>query len=107
MLRPPPLPRLRLALPLALAVALIGCGSPQIGEDEEAFQSVDALFTAVSLHDPLLLERCDKSLEQLHTAGRLPDAAHSALKSITARAWNGEWENAQSRLRSFMKGQRP
>src|SRR5690349_15681188 len=83
-----------------------GCGPPQIGMDREAFKAVDALYTAVSLRDPALVDRCDKSLDALHDAGKLPDSAHVALESMIRDAKAGGWDGAISRLNDFMLGQR-
>ena len=58
-----------LALALALAVAVGGCGPPEMGPDPEAFRAVDALYTAVSLRDPALLDQCAGSLAELHASG--------------------------------------
>ena len=52
------IPRARAGLRQAAAVLLLcvitpGCfGPPQMGPDREAFKAIDALYTAVSLHEP-------------------------------------------------------
>jgi hypothetical protein len=93
---------------LALALLVSGCGAPQIGPDDEAFQTVDALYTAVSLRDPVQTERCAKTLGSLHDAGRLPDDAYRKLSAIIAIADSDRdsWEKARVALRDFIKGQR-
>ena len=99
----------RAFLPLAAAVVLTvaGCGGPaQIGADEQTFKAVDALYTAVTSHDPRLLDQCDQRLRRLHAAGKLPDAAWQALEKITARARQGKWQPAAEDLYTFMRGQR-
>src|SRR5262245_1035512 len=87
------------------ALAVIGCGSPQIGPDDEAFKTVDALYTAISLRDPAQTERCAKTLTALHDTGRLPDNAYRRLETIITRAHGdpSSWEKARVALRDFMK----
>jgi hypothetical protein len=98
----------RVALLVALIVAsLSGCGGPaQIGADEHSFKAVDALYTAVSLRDLRLVEQCEKSLQELQAATKLPAAAGEFLKTIITEARAGKWEAAQLRLGDFMRGQR-
>ena len=77
-----------------------------MGPDREAFQTVDALYTAVSLRDLPQLERCGKTLKQLQEEGKLPDAAYQSLESIVADAHAQRWEPAREHLRDFMLAQR-
>jgi hypothetical protein len=91
---------------ILILACLCGCGPPQIGADRDTFKAVDALYTAVSLRDAQLLGRCEASLAGLRAAGKVPDAAGSALDAIVAQARSGEWEAAQRRLGDFMRGQR-
>ncbi len=92
-------------LTLTLAV---GCGrSPSMGTDREAFTTVDALFTAVSLKDEAQLDRNAAALGALHASGRLPERAYEALGAIIATAKGGDWESAGADLRGFMLDQRP
>ncbi|WP_435009394.1 hypothetical protein P12x_000647 [Tundrisphaera lichenicola] len=84
-----------------------GCwGPPQIGVDREAFQTVDALYTAVSLRDPRLVEDCRGRLVKLREADKLPEPASKDLEAIIEETRGGEWEPAQLRLSRFMEGQR-
>jgi hypothetical protein len=95
------------AAALFLTVITSGCfGPPQMGPDREAFKAIDALYTAVSLHEPAHLERCSGRLSELREAGKLPASAHDALAAIIAEAKGGQWEQSQARLRAFMLGQR-
>jgi hypothetical protein len=90
-----------------LVAAAGGCGRPpQIGADKEAFQAVDALFTAVSLRDPALVDRCSATLRSLRDAGKLPTTAFASLEAIVAEANQAKWEPAVSHLARFMEGQR-
>ena len=91
---------------LVLALSLVGCGRPpQIGDDAETFKTVDALYTAVSLRDPMLLARCETRLRTLRNAGKLPPDASRTLDGIVTEARAGSWEPAQGRLGTFMRGQ--
>src|SRR5437588_8420428 len=89
-----------------LALAFAGCSPPQIGADKDSFKAVDALYTAVSLRDPRLLDQCEKALQDLRAKGQLPEAAGGSLGAIVSEARAGRWEVAQSRLGDFMRGQR-
>jgi hypothetical protein len=91
-----------------LVLALAGCGSPpQIGADKATFKAVDALYTAVSLRDPKLVDQCETNLKSLKDTGKIPEDASSSLDSIIAEGRSGKWESAQERLSKFMEGQRP
>lgn len=95
-----------LLVPILLAV-VSGCwGPPQIGGDERSFKTVDALYTAVSLRDPSLVDQGEKTLLALRAEGKLPEAAGKSLDAIIAQAREGKWEAAQMRLGDFMRGQR-
>jgi len=90
-----------------LLAGLSGCGGPpQLGQNEASFKAVDALYTAVSLRDLRLLDRCKKSLEDLRANETLTPAASKSLQAIIAQAEAGKWETAQGRLGDFMRGQR-
>jgi hypothetical protein len=97
--------------PLLLLVgsllALAGCtGPPQIGTDRATFKAVDALYTAVSLRDSKLVERCAADLKALEGAGKAPRAVVASLDAIIAEANGGRWQPALDRLAAFMEGQR-
>lgn len=100
------------AIVLMFGIALLGtlgpgCGGPpSMGPDREVFTAIDALYTAVSLRDPAQLDRCAGTLERLHAEKRCPDAAFIAIEGMIEEARGGQWEDAQSRLRRFMLGQR-
>jgi hypothetical protein len=94
-----------IGIPL-LVLALGGCGGPpQIGENREAFKTVDALYTAVGLRDTKLIAQCEEKLKGLHEAGSLPMEASESLNSIIAEARNGKWEQSMEQLSAFMEGQ--
>ena len=90
---------------LGLALAVVGCGPPQIGPDDKAFKTVDALYTAVSMREPVQLERCERTLKDLAKDGKLPDATYRSLEQIIIKARNNQWDAAAEDLRWFMKGQ--
>ena len=84
-----------------------GCGSPpQMSDDPTSFKEVEALWTALGSKRADLLTQTEKSLNALHTAGKLPDDAHQSLQSIVDTAKAGDWQSARTTLRAFMEGQR-
>jgi hypothetical protein len=89
-----------------MALMLAGCGTPQMGPDRDAFRAVDALYTAVSLRDPALLDQCAGTLRELRSAGKLPEDAAAALDGFIDEAKAGRWEPSQERLARFMEAQR-
>jgi hypothetical protein len=90
-----------------MLLAFAGCGRPpQLGDDRESFKAVDALYTAVSLRNPQHLDRCERVLHDLQAKEKLSAAAGGSLDAIIAEARGGEWEEAQARLATFMRGQR-
>jgi hypothetical protein len=91
---------------LLLLAALPGCSTPQIGSDEAAFSTVDALYTAVCSRRVELLDRCEQDMAELRSAGKLPEEAHGALSSIAQEARGGNWQPAAERLSRFMSSQR-
>lgn len=102
--------RVRIATIIAvmlLGVITGGCGShAQIGTDPETFKTVDALYTAVSLREPKLVDQCAERLKALQAAGKLPEAAHTTLEGLMSEAKAGGWESSQERLARFMEAQR-
>lgn len=92
---------------ISLVLVLLGCGGPpHMGLDREVFSTVDALYTAVGIKDMNQVERCEKTLRELHAAGKLPQDAWQALSGIIGRARDGSWDSAAGELRWFMKGQK-
>ena len=92
-----------LSLPLVLAAG--GCGGPpQIGTNKEAFKTVDALYTAVSLRDSKLVAQCEERLEGLRDSGSLPADASKSLDSIIAEAKAGDWEALPETAERFHGG---
>jgi hypothetical protein len=79
---------------------------PQMGTSEEVFNTVDALFTAVTSHDERRLGECEKRLQGYREVGKLPPDAADALDAIIHKARSGAWQAAAERLYDFMKAQR-
>src|SRR5207244_4060159 len=79
---------------------------PQLPASDEVLKAVDGLFTAVTSRDTARLSTCQRRLEAIHQAGRIPDAAWKRLKGVIAMSERGEWESAARRLYDFIQGQR-
>lgn len=92
---------------LALAWLLFGWRTiPQLSGDEDAFRSVDALFTAVTAHNQQLVTECAERLAALQRQGKLPAESAGYLDSIVAQARDGRWQTSSERLYEFMLAQR-
>jgi hypothetical protein len=93
---------------LALAARLLfGYRSqPQLAASPEVFQTVDALFTAVTAHDNQRLADCQQRLAKYKDRGSLPAAAAQRLDGIISLAQSGDWTTAARRLYDFMQAQR-
>lgn len=93
-------------------VVVVGCvmmfwgRPPQMGADEEVFNTVDALFTAVTAKDPRLVEQCEQRLNGYREANKLPAGAAAYLDGVITQTKNGQWESAAHRLYDFMTVQR-
>ena len=91
---------------MAMIVTCIGCGSPpQVVDNDECFQAVDALWTAVTSKRSDLLEQTVTELERLRSAGALSEDGHQALSKIVGKARAAEWPEAAKMLKVFMLGQ--
>jgi hypothetical protein len=80
--------------------------TPQIGTDHDVFNTVDALFTAVTARDERQLGECERRLGSYRESGKLPAAAADELDAIIRKARSGSWQSAAERLYDFMKAQR-
>jgi len=96
-----------------LAMAFFGWGiwvrlpPPQLKlDDEQVFNTVDALFTAVTTRDLSRLDQCEQRLMTYHEEGRMSDAVAVSLETVIQQARDGQWEPAAKRLYGFMLGQR-
>ena len=96
----------------ALAIAAVVLGlillrpQPQMGADDDAFDTVDALYTAVRNRDEKRLGECEARLLAYRDAGKLPANAAETLASIIAKARGGSWDTAAMRLYDFMAAQK-
>ena len=91
---------------LWMMLAAIGCGGPaQIGANEEALKAVDALYTAVSTRRIDLLDGCAAKIDEVHSAGKMSDAAFNQLKPLIVEARSGQWEKSLRQLYDFMRRQ--
>jgi hypothetical protein len=98
---------LGLAMVVALVILVVNTWpTPQMGADEAVFNTVDALFTAVTGRNEQQLGQCEKQLHTFRDAGKLPAAAADHLDSVIGQARAGRWQSAAERLYDFMKGQR-
>jgi hypothetical protein len=91
---------------LIVVVILAFRPPPQMGADHEVFDTVDALFTAVTARDEKRLGECERRLHALRDAGRLPAAAAGELDGVIGKARAGSWPAAAERLYRFMHAQR-
>ncbi|HEY1186034.1 MAG TPA: hypothetical protein VGE74_00195 [Gemmata sp.] len=107
--------RNRVAVFVLLALALVAGGAvavayfsrpPQMGTSEEAFRTVDALYTAVRNRDEKRLTECEQRLAGYRQSGQLPANAADELAAIIVSARSGSWETAAERLYGFMRAQR-
>jgi len=79
---------------------------PQLRADERVFNTVDALFTAITARDRGRLEECQRRLKAYRDEGKISDAVAATLDSIVRQAHERQWEAAAHRLYDFMLGQR-
>ncbi len=79
---------------------------PQLGVDAQVFNTVDALFTAITSRDTNQLADCERRLKAYHEEGRISDAVAGSLDAIIQQTRKGQWEPAARRLYDFIRGQR-
>ena len=100
---------------ISLAIALIVITAavvywlripPQMGGSEEVFDTVDALFTAVTSRDEKRLADCERRLKSYSESGKLPASAWNHLDGIIQKARGGGWQSAAESLYNFMLAQR-
>jgi hypothetical protein len=91
---------------------LFGIGSiwwsrpPQVGGDKESLKVVEALYTAVSSHNPKRLAQCEEQLHTLRDEGKLPRPAADFLDGLIRTARAGNWQRATHKIFDFMRAQR-
>ena len=79
---------------------------PRLGGNDEVFDAVDALFTAVRSRDDRLLDGCQQRLQGFERDGKLPAEAARYLDEVLATARAGKRRPAAEKLYEFMKAQR-
>lgn len=94
------------AVVLVIVLVLSLRTPPQMGPDEEVFNTVDALYTAVRNQDDGQLTACEAKLNGYRDAGKLPTSAAESLAGIIAQSRGGNWESAAKRLYDFMAAQK-
>ena len=80
--------------------------TPQMGADREVFDTVDALFTAVTGRSEERLTDCERRLHAYREEGKLAPAAAAQLDAIIRKARSGGWDSAARSLYAFMRAQR-
>jgi hypothetical protein len=80
--------------------------TPQIGGNKESVKILDALYTAVTSHNPTRLTQCQERLHSLRDEGKLPRPAADYLDRLIATARGGDWKKATHNLFDFMRAQR-
>ena len=95
-----------LAVGFVIVLALALRTPPQMGADEEVFNTVDALYTAVRNQDVTQLKKCEERLNTYQQAGKLPKPSAEYLESVIAKANGGGWQTAAQWLYDFMLAQR-
>jgi hypothetical protein len=80
--------------------------APQVGVDKESLKVVDALYTAVTSHNPTRLAQCESRLHTLRDEGKMPRRTADYLDGLIATARGGNWKAATHKLFDFMKAQR-
>lgn len=96
-----------LTLAILLLGAAAGCfSSPQLAGDKDCLRATDALLTAVSAHDPALLNQCEQELAKLRSDEKLTPAAHHHLQWIITEGRSSRWKPARAALVKFIKNQR-
>ncbi len=93
-------------LALGIVLAWYLWPPPQMGADREVFDTVDALFTAVTAKSEPKLADCERRLHAYSESGKLPPSASVHLDGIIKKARGGAWDAAAKSLYTFMREQR-
>ena len=91
---------------LVVAIYALSGRPPQMGNSPKVFDTVDALFTAVTAHDEKKLGDCEQRLKAYRAAGELPSDAADSLDGVIRKARGGSWDAAAARLYDFMLAQK-
>ena len=79
--------------------------TPQVGVDKDSLRAVDALYTAVTSHNPTRLAQCEERLHTLRDAGKMPRRTADYLDGLIGTARGGDWKGATHKLFDFMRAQ--
>jgi hypothetical protein len=79
---------------------------PQMGASAEAFDTVDALYTAVRSRDEKAVGACERRLHSYRDTGALPADAAASLDGVIRQTRSGSWDAAARQLYGFMLAQR-
>jgi hypothetical protein len=74
--------------------------------DEQVFNTVDALFTALTSRDEKRLSDCERRIRAFNDDGKISESVDASLTAIIQQAEDGQWEPASKKLYDFMLGQR-
>src|SRR5262249_13868290 len=87
---------------IGIALVIWSClPSPKLQAEENVFNTVDALFTALTCRDRARLDACERRLKDYHDDGRMSDAVARTRESIIQLARDGKWEPAAKELYVF------
>jgi len=92
---------------LAALWVVVGCGRPPVVESDEAFSTVDALYTAITARKIELVTDVERRLKALHADGKLSKPAMQRLDAILAKARAGQWQAAAEQIDGFIRHQPP
>jgi hypothetical protein len=79
--------------------------TPQVGVDKDSLRAVDALYTAVTSHNPTRLAQCEERLHTLRDEGKMPRRTADYLDGLIGTARGGDWKGATHKLFDFMRAQ--
>lgn len=94
------------ALLMLITLIWLRLPPPQLKTDEQVFNTVDALFTALTSRDKTRLADCEQRLQAYRAEGKTSAAVADRLDAIIRQAHDGQWEPAAKQLYDFMLGQR-
>lgn len=91
----------RCALAFAMIAALLGCSGEPSERELKNRRELEALLTAISLHNAKELDRDAERIEERHRSGELSDAPYQSLKEIVEKAKSGDWAAAEKGAYAF------
>jgi hypothetical protein len=91
----------RCGIALAMSAALLGCWGEPSERELKNRRELEALLTAISLHNTKELDRDAQRIEERHNSGELSDAPYRSLKEIVEKAKSGDWKAAEQQGYAF------